>query len=262
MTKHQTDGSKSADTAATLRDIRVTLIALSVALFGFVGLLVVGWRELGAQRESIRRLAAVTEERLTHIERFIKFTTDGVWVGIDDITGPSRGARSAAVTVVEFGDFQCPACQSLAPVLAALVDDQPDEVRLIFKHAPIEILHEHARAAALGGLCAEAAGRFWAYHDTVYGRQDELAASGVSLILEVGEAVGLDPGEFAACMESEAAAAQLETDLAIAQRLTVRATPTLFVNGRRIEGAAGDMVEDAIGFELRKRSRQVSGSRP
>lgn len=260
MTKRTIDGSDLGDTSAALHDIRATLIALSVALFGVVGLLVVGWRELGTQRESVDRLSAVTEERLTHIEHFIKFTTDGVWVGMEDVAGPTRGDYAATVTIVEFADFQCPACRSLASTLATITEQQRDDVRLIFKHAPIDILHEHARAAALGGVCADAAGQFWAYHDLIYDRQDELRAAGVSVILEVAEAAGLEAGEFMACLESDAASARLETDLTIARRLTVRATPTLFVNGRRIEGAAADLVEDAVAFELRKQRDHMSGS--
>jgi protein-disulfide isomerase len=165
-------------------------------------------------------------------------------IPLDD--APLRGLDDAPVKVVEFADFECPFCRSVEPTLVALLDERPDTVALVFKHAPSGY-HAQALPAALAAVCAGEQGLFWEMHD-------ELLAPTASLddaaLAAHAESVGVDVDGWRNCLDSDAAYATVEGDLALAVAAGVTGTPTFFVNGRALVGAASletfrDLVDDA-----------------
>jgi protein-disulfide isomerase/predicted transcriptional regulator len=142
--------------------------------------------------------------------------------------GPARGPSDAPVTVVAFSDFECPFCARARPVLDALLETYPGQVRLVFRHFPLPF-HPHAARAAEASLCADAQGRFWPYHDALFDDPKSLSEEGLRA---QARAVGLDEAEFAACLSAGRFAAQVREDVEAARRLGVDGAPALFVNGR------------------------------
>lgn len=155
---------------------------------------------------------------------------------------PVSGPAGAPVEIVEFSDFQCPFCQRLTATLDRLKAEYGDDVRLVFKDYPLPN-HAQAFKAAEAGLCANAQGRFWALHDAMFAQQDELEVD--DLKRRAGE-LGLDQAAFDACLDSGRFAEQVNADLRYGQAIGVQSTPTVFINGRAVMGAAPYAVFDEI----------------
>lgn len=145
--------------------------------------------------------------------------------------GPSRGPRNAAVTIVEFSDFQCPYCKQAALSLKGLMQNYGSDVRLVFKQMPLPI-HPDAFKAAQASVCADEQGKFWEYHNTLFSSSD-LSEQALN---KYASDLGLKTDEFKTCLASEASAAVVRRDMQQAARADVQGTPTFFVNGRLVRG--------------------------
>ena len=145
--------------------------------------------------------------------------------------GPSQGPPQARVTIVEFSDFECPFCRKLQPVLRRVLERWPNEVRLFYKHFPLE-RHRHAFGASKAAVCADRQGRFWEFHDALYREGQDMSPRGMA---SVAEALGLEQAPFEACLRDESTGAAVQADRSLAGRAGVMGTPTLFVNGRRLQ---------------------------
>lgn len=145
--------------------------------------------------------------------------------------GPSQGPRNAPVTIVEFSDFQCPYCKQAALDLKPLMQSYGAEVRFVFKQMPLSI-HADAFKAAQASVCAGEQGRFWEYHDILFGSSD----LSVPALQKYASDLGLKSNEFNACLNSEASATAVRKDMQEARQADVQGTPTFFVNGRIIRG--------------------------
>lgn len=143
------------------------------------------------------------------------------------------GNPHAPVTVVEFGDLECPYCRAAAPVLRALVDSSGGAVRLVWRHFPLFEVHPHALTAALAAESAGAHGLFWAMHDRLFARQDRLTDPDLRAH---AAALGIDPDE-AAGDGAQRYAPAVESDYLAGLAVGVRATPTLVIGERRLQGA-------------------------
>ena len=142
------------------------------------------------------------------------------------------GDPDAPVTVIEYGDFECPYCAAAAPVLRQLVEESDGRVRLVFRHFPVVDAHPHALTAALAAEAAGAQGAFWPMHDLLFARQDRLGdvalrAYAEELGLDGSRVVGEPAQEFAAKV-----AADFERGLAD----EVAGTPTVVVDGELFSG--------------------------
>jgi protein-disulfide isomerase len=165
---------------------------------------------------------------------------------------PSLGDPKAAVTLVEFSDFECPVCRSLHDVLRGMLPNFP-EVRVVFKDFPLESLHPWARTAALAGRCAyqQDPKAFWKVYDSIYDQQEVISAANAwSKMTDFAAASGLNPDTFKACMASPEAGAAVDASRANGQQLEVSSTPTVFVNGRRLVGGDPRLLEQYIRYEL------------
>jgi protein-disulfide isomerase len=147
--------------------------------------------------------------------------------------GRARGPATAPVTILEWSDFQCPFCREAQPVLERLLAEFPDTVRLVFKDFPLRS-HGLAGPAALAARCAGAQGRFWEYHDMLFLTQPAFARDE---LVAYARRLGLDTTRFAECLDSAAPREAVVADQREGREAGVRATPTFFVNGRRVEGA-------------------------
>ncbi len=166
---------------------------------------------------------------------------------------PSLGDPKAAVTLVEYSDFECPVCRNLHDVLRDLLPKYPGKVRVVFKDFPLEQLHPWARTAAIAGRCAfqQNPAAFWKMYDLVYDHQEIISASNAwTKMMDYAGQSGLDTETFKACMATPEAAEAVNASRANGQLLDVNSTPTVFVNGRRMVGADAHLLEQYINYEL------------
>jgi protein-disulfide isomerase len=150
-----------------------------------------------------------------------------------------RGALDAPVTVVEYGDYECPYCAAAAPVLRRLVEESDGGVRLVFRNFPLADRHPYALTAALAAEAAGAQGAFWPMHDLLLERQDRLTDVALRAY---AESLGLD-GERVVGDAAQAFGDRVEADFADGVAAGVEGTPTLFIDGTRY---AGRMELDAL----------------
>jgi len=145
-----------------------------------------------------------------------------------------RGADDAPVTLVEYGDYQCPYCGQAEVVIRQLLDSFGDELRYVWRHLPLEDVHPNAQRAAEAAEAASAQGRFWAMHDTLLTHQDELSPRDLR---RHAASVGLDVDRFAEDLRTREHAERVADDVRSADASGVTGTPTFFVNGQRHQGA-------------------------
>jgi protein-disulfide isomerase len=144
----------------------------------------------------------------------------------------ARGPGAAPVTVVEYGDYECPYCAAARPVLAALIDHSPGQVRLVFRNFPLADVHPFALTAALAAEAAAALGAFWPMHDLLFSKQDRLRDSDLARYAEL---LGL-PGDAVIGDAAQPYGDKIEADFHSGVDSGVRGTPTLFINGRQYTG--------------------------
>jgi protein-disulfide isomerase len=163
---------------------------------------------------------------------------------------PTLGPADAKVTLIEFGDLECPSCRQLDLVLRDLIPKHP-EVRLVFKHFPLTNIHPWAMTAAIATQCAyeQSPAAFWKLHDAIYDAQDLITPSNVwDKLQDLANQQGLSTEAYRACMINPETAETIKTSIEEGQSLSVTATPTTFVNGRRIVGPDQSAIEQYINY--------------
>ncbi len=144
-----------------------------------------------------------------------------------------RGNVDAPVTLLEYGDFECPYCGMAYPVLEALLEEDPDTVRLVYRHFPITNAHPHALMAAEAAEAAGAQGKFWEMHDMLFTHQDQLEDDD---LIEYAGAIGLDVERFDQEMRADRYLEEIERDFRHGIEDGVNGTPTIFINRIRYDG--------------------------
>lgn len=144
-----------------------------------------------------------------------------------------RGDAKAPITIEEFGDFQCPPCETLAGWLPNVEREYGGKVRLVFRNFPLQ-MHNHAPAAARAAEAAGLQGKFWEMHDALYRNRPTWAAAGdvVPLFENYAGQLGLNVAKFKSDLAAEAVKARIAADQERATSLGVTSTPTLFLNNR------------------------------
>lgn len=167
-------------------------------------------------------------------------TTDGtlsVPVSSSDII---MGPASASVTLVEYSDFQCPACAAFNPVIKQMFTDPQvaAHVRLVYRYFPLRSIHQNAQASAQAAQAALLQGKFWEMHDKLFDQQtawENLSPAAVrTVFISYASSLGLDITKFAADFDSQAVKDVIQADYESAVSSGVDATPTFFVNGRKM----------------------------
>ncbi len=144
-----------------------------------------------------------------------------------------RGPDKAPVTIVEYGDFECPYCGQAEPVVRELLRDFGD-LRYVWRHLPLNDVHPHAQLAAEAAEAAARQGKFWEMRDLLFDHQGALTSRD---LIGYAESLGLDTGKFAADLRKHTGAAHVSEDVDSADLSGVSGTPTFFINGKRHYGA-------------------------
>jgi protein-disulfide isomerase len=160
----------------------------------------------------------------------------------------TRGPDHAGVTVVEFGDFECPNCKQAAPAVKLLLERFDERVRYAFRHFPLAEVHPHAMMAAQAAEAASGQGQFWQMHDLLFENQTHLKAQHLH---SYAERLGMDMARYTAEMDDEIYLQRVREHMDSARHSGVRGTPTFFVNGRVLDVSFGlralfDAVEEAL----------------
>jgi len=148
--------------------------------------------------------------------------------------GPAIGPMGAAVTIVEFSDYECPFCQRAEPIIEQVLEQYEGKVRFVYRHFPLENIHPNAKPASVAAFCAGEQGKFWEYHALVFEAPDGLEADGLA---KYAAALGLDGESFEACLGSDAATAAVQEDMQAGSSAGVTGTPAFFINGIPLKGA-------------------------
>jgi len=167
---------------------------------------------------------------------------------VDPARDHIRGASKAPVTLVEYGDFQCPYCRDAYPVVQGLLERFGDRLRFVFRHMPLRDLHPRAQAAAEAAEAAAAQHRFWEMHDRLFSHQLELSDAGLR---RHAEAIGLDVERFERERRAGVHAERVDADYASGVRSGSPSTPRFFVNDVVHPGSPSRAeLEEAISAEL------------
>ncbi|MEA2311308.1 MAG: hypothetical protein QOE28_1276 [Solirubrobacteraceae bacterium] len=160
-----------------------------------------------------------------------------------------RGSADASVTLVEYGDFECPYCGQAEVVVRELFEACDENLRYVFRHLPLSDVHPHAQLAAEAAEAAGAQGRFWPMHDLLLAHQDALSARDLH---RYADELGLDLDRFSSDLRQRRHAARVSADVASADASGVSGTPTFFINGRRHHGV----------YDVATLTRAVAAARP
>jgi Na+/H+ antiporter NhaA len=163
-----------------------------------------------------------------------------------------RGAEDASVTLVEYGDFECPYCGQAEQVMRELLASFDDDLRYVWRQLPLNDVHPNAQIAAESSEAAAAQGHFWEMHDTLLGHQGDLRPSHIT---QYAKGIGLDAERMAAELHHREYAARVSEDVAGADESGVSGTPTFFINGRRHYGAYDVQTLTAAVTAARNRAR-------
>ena len=166
---------------------------------------------------------------------------------------PVKGAENAAVTLVEFSDFQCPYCAKAIKQLDAVLQAYPTQVKLIFKQFPLDS-HGQALLAAQAAIAAHQQGRFWPMHDAMFANRSNLSRPSLMVL---AERVGLDMKRFTADLDSPSTRKTVERDTQDGDKAGVEGTPTLFIDGQRYNGSLElEPMKSVIDAELKKTAKK------
>lgn len=153
----------------------------------------------------------------------------------------SKGGANAAVTVIEYSDFQCPACGTYFPIMKQLTEEFGESVRFAYRHFPLRAIHPNAAKAAQAAEAAGAQNAFWKMHDMLFERQSEWAdvRDPFELFSGYAQTIGLDGAQFAADYHSDAFKSKVRAHETAGRRIGINATPTFLVNGEKIDNPRG-----------------------
>jgi protein-disulfide isomerase len=169
----------------------------------------------------------------------------------DHVLGPP----DAPVTLVEYGDFQCPYCRAAHFYMKNVLATMGDEMRFVFRHMPLTQVHPIAELAAEASEAAGAQGKFWPMHDAIYENQDLLSPL---LLVELAQRLGLDMERFTEDLKTHRFRDKVKQDFMSAVRSGAAGTPTFFINGERYEGSFDD---ESLIEALRFAAQVGSGAR-
>jgi protein-disulfide isomerase len=162
----------------------------------------------------------------------------------DHVLGPEH----APVTIVEYGDFECPHCSQAAGAVKLLLARFEQRVRFVFRHFPLEEVHPHALLAAEVAECAASQGKFWQMHDLLFERQNHLK---LAQLREYAQSLDLDMTRFTAELDDEVYLQRVREHQQSGQASGVRATPGFFLNGRIQDVSYGlAVLSEAVEAEL------------
>jgi protein-disulfide isomerase len=202
------------------------------------------------QKDILAKLSVIEGNQ----EKILKFFQPRKPVNVDRVqnipvgSSPVKGDPNAPVTIVEFSDFQCPYCSRLQPTLREVLKAYPKEVKLIFKDFPLSF-HKQAKNAAKAARASGEQGKYWEMHDLIFANYEKLTEE---MFSEFATQLGLDMKKFTADYNSTKYDSLIQDDMALGQRVGVRGTPTLFLNGKRMASRSFNDFKEEINNVLKK----------
>ena len=172
------------------------------------------------------------------------------------ITGPSRGPKDAAVTIVEFGDLQCPACKAAQPTIEALVAAEP-QARFVFQNFPLEMHNWAAKGAAYADCVGQASNdAFWKFVSKTYETQSDITAENADdKLTALADGAGVKGSDIAACAAKPETKTRVDTSIALGKKVDVSGTPTLYINGRKVgsfDARLSDVYKNLVEFAAKE----------
>jgi predicted DsbA family dithiol-disulfide isomerase len=165
---------------------------------------------------------------------------------IDTAGSPFLGKEGAPISLVVFSDFQCPFCSKVQPLLDEILEKNPDKLKIVFKHLPLQ-MHKQAKPAALAAIAAHEQGKFWQMHDALFATAKDLSKENIE---KAAKDIGLDMEKFQKDLASPSVQEKLKKDMVDAGKAGVDGTPTLFINGRQVKGRGANVLQEMIDQEL------------
>jgi protein-disulfide isomerase len=170
-----------------------------------------------------------------------------------------QGPATAPLTLVEYGDYECPYCGKAYSALKAVQKRMGNHLRFVFRNFPLKEMHPHAFAAAEAAEAAGAQGKFWEMHDTLYEHQDDLEPQA---LVGYAKTLGLDVRRFVKDVNAGAFAAKIEHDFKTGLMSGVNGTPSLFINGEPYDGGYDaepllKVLQGVVGAEGDRRAKAI-----
>jgi protein-disulfide isomerase len=182
----------------------------------------------------------------------VRLTLEPPRVTVSAGSSPAKGPANAPVEVIEFADFQCPYCQAVSPTVTRVLTTYGDRIKFVFRNYPLAS-HQQARPAAEAAQCANEQGKFWQYHDRLFGEPNKLSDAELK---QTAAALGLNAAQFNKCVDDHKYLSVVDTDAEAGNEAGVTGTPAFFVNGRLLSGAQPfDAFKRVIDDELELKKR-------
>ncbi len=161
---------------------------------------------------------------------------------------------SGSISLIEYSDFQCPACAAHKPLLSQLLTEFDGRLSLTYRHFPLSSIHNNAAASARASEAAGLQGKFWEMHNALFDNQSEWSetADPTELFIKYASGLGLDVARFQTDLNGDIASARVSADATEAASLNLNSTPTFFLNGRRILPRSYNDFVSAVNQELSK----------
>ncbi|MFZ1135210.1 MAG: thioredoxin domain-containing protein [Candidatus Korobacteraceae bacterium] len=211
------------------------------------------------QGQQVFRIYVTPDQKFALTGDMVPFGADPFSVARADLkaaNGPSHGPADAPVTVVEFGDLECPACKAAQPNVTKLMEEEP-KARLIFENFPLETIHKWAMLGAKYVECVNSVDHdaLWKFISTVYEHQAEITPENADTMLKgYAKEVGANPDAVSACTAKPETEKRIRESMALGDKLGVTSTPTFFINGRKVIGFGNstpyEVVKAIVEFNL------------
>ena len=182
----------------------------------------------------------------------VRLTLEPPRVAVSAGNSPVKGPSNAPIEIIEFADFQCPFCQAASPTVTRVLTTYGDRIKLVFRNYPLAS-HPQARPAAEAAQCANEQGKFWPYHDRLFGEPNKLSEAELK---QTAAALGLNAPQFNKCVDDHKYRSVIDADAEAGNAAGVTGTPAFFVNGRLLSGAQPfDVFKRVIDEELELKKR-------
>ena len=149
------------------------------------------------------------------------------------------GNETSKVTLVEYGDYQCPPCASVYPTVKSVVEEYKDKIRFVFRNFPITSIHANAKTAAATAEAAGLQGKYWEMHDKIYEGQKQWSDLGINeraeFFTNYARDLNLDINKFTTDMASKSVSTKISYDYAIGVKVGVEGTPSFYLNGKKLD---------------------------
>jgi protein-disulfide isomerase len=203
------------------------------------------------QGQQVFRIYVTPDQKFALTGDMVPFGADPFATARADLkaaNGPSHGPADPAVTIVEFGDLECPACKAAQPNVTKLMEEEP-KARLVFQNFPLETIHKWAM---LGATYVDCVGRenndaLWKFIGTVYEHQGEITPeNAVAKLKEYAKEAVANPDTVSACAAKPETEKRVRESMALGEKLGVTSTPTFFINGRKVVGFGNNTPYDVV----------------